>query len=753
MPLLGKFTIKQKIIVIVVSINVLTSSIVFIFNSVRQIQDYKQNIWEFVVKDARLLGDYCILPIEFNYPERVKENLDKMKTNHEYVCGAVYLSDGSLFASSCGLDSIATQITRYSEPEFIIGKKYFEVYAPIYFKGQHYGTVYLVMDNYLSQRIQTQLTFAVLIVLAVGLLSFFLALWFQQIISAPILNLARAANWVTKNNDYSVSVKKDTNDEVGRLCDSFNQMLKAVKQREEERDQAAMKLTLSEENFRNIFNYSADGILLANVQGKILEVNPSFARMLGYSYQELLGTFTVDHADEAFRKERPGIVKQLIEGKNYAFEATFIHKDGSEVPFEIHSRSIRYRNRKTILSIYRNITERKKIEKELILAKERAEESDRLKSAFLANMSHEIRTPMNGILGYAALLKQENLQKDSRERYIQVINESAQRLLYIINDIIDISKIESGIINIEKETFSINTALKSVYAFFEAPAHKKGIELIDNFSQYKGIMVFNDEAKITQIITNFLSNAIKFTHKGSVELGLEIISQRKRQIKVYVKDTGIGIPSDAIETVFDRFKQVRENGKINYGGTGLGLSISNAFAKALGGEIVLESEIGSGSTFSLLIEFSNMDEIPATDIPTSDIIPNLLGKKILIVEDEADNRDLIEELLKPTLAKLVSVSDGYKAVETVKNEPDISIILMDIKLPGMDGYQTTELIRQVRPDVLIIAQTAFALSGDKEKSLMNGCVAYLSKPILKKELYNTLQKLLGNNKKPTINIP
>jgi len=370
---------------------------------------------------------------------------------------------------------------------------------------------------------------------------------------------------------------------------------------------------------------------------------------------------------------------------------------------------------------------------ELKAAKEKSQESDRLKSAFLANMSHEIRTPMNGILGFAGLLKQPNLSGKEQQKYLDIIESSGTRLLNIVNNIVDISKIESGIIEINNKVTNINEQIEFMTSFFAPEIQKKGLRLV-----YSKALTTNkayietDAEKLYGVLINLMKNAIKHTEKGAIELGYELRSEANPpMLEFFVTDSGNGIPKDRLDIIFDRFMQADISNKTAYQGAGLGLSISKAYVEMLGGTIWVESEHGVGSTFRFTIPYQHAE---AEIVPEKTIQPAIKEKsinklKILIVEDDPGMEFLLSETVEEYCSELLIARDGIEALEMSKENPDIDLILMDIRIPKLDGYETTEEIRQFNKNVVIIAQTACAFSSDRDKALEVGCNDYVSKPI------------------------
>lgn len=404
---------------------------------------------------------------------------------------------------------------------------------------------------------------------------------------------------------------------------------------------------------------------------------------------------------------------------------------------------------------FRDITERRKAElllqeknkelirtnEELIKAKEGAEESDRLKSAFLANMSHEIRTPMNGILGFAGLLKESRLTGEEQQEYISIIEESGERMLNIINDIVEISKIESGTMEIQTTVMDINEKLKYIYNFFKPEVERKGMKIIlqKGLSARKANLE-TDQDKLFAVLINLVKNAIKYSNRGTITLGYE---KKDQYFEFFVKDTGIGIPDDKQANIFNRFVQVDMGNQRAFEGAGLGLSIAKGYVEMLGGKIRVQSEIGKGSEFYFTIPcpedkeeetiYQNVNSFEGVD-------HEIKYRKILIAEDDKLSARLIKAYIKTYCHELISVKTGVEAVQALRNNPDIDLILMDIQMPDMDGYEATREIRQFNKEVIIIAQTAFALSHELEKALAAGCNDYITKPIQKKLLTFLLKK-------------
>ena len=382
---------------------------------------------------------------------------------------------------------------------------------------------------------------------------------------------------------------------------------------------------------------------------------------------------------------------------------------------------------------------RKNIEQDLISAKEKAEESDRLKSAFLANMSHEIRTPMNGILGFAELLKDPELSGETQEEYLKIIEKSGARMLNIINDIVDISKIESGQMNVSLSDTNLNKLLDDLFTFFKPETDKKKLQfsLVKSLSDVQSL-IKTDSDKLYAILTNLIKNSIKYTSAGKVEFGYHAKGQH---IEFFVKDTGIGIPVNRQEAIFERFIQADIVDKMARQGAGLGLAISKAYVEMLGGRIWVHSQVDNGSAFFFAIPSAPTDSIsPTANLKISD---KTLSKQVhvLVVEDDEDSMMYLKTILELENAQVYEATDGIQAIEQVKKHPEIELVLMDLKLPEMDGFEATQQIKLFRPELPVIAQSAYSFAEDHEKARNAGCDDYISKPIKRKDLLLVLQRL------------
>ncbi|MCF8221741.1 MAG: response regulator [Bacteroidales bacterium] len=390
------------------------------------------------------------------------------------------------------------------------------------------------------------------------------------------------------------------------------------------------------------------------------------------------------------------------------------------------------------ISLRKDIVRRQKIEKELVWAKNKAEESDRLKSAFLANMSHEIRTPMNGILGFTDLLLEPDLDSEARDQYLQTIKNSGLRMLNTVNDLVEISKIDAGITGLNFAPVNINKKIREICDFFEPEAHQKGLNLIPEISlPDKDSLTITDESKIESIFTNLIKNALKYSVKGTIRFGYDL---NDNVFRFYCMDEGIGIPGSRHDGIFNRFEQADIADKDVYEGSGLGLAITKSYVEMLGGSIWVESEEGEGSVFYFTLPAESEDGSGITKRENREPNKNLVVNKgkILIVDDDVTSLQYLQIILKSEFETVYTAHNGEEALRIVHESENIDYILMDLKMPGMSGYEATRKIREKNPEVRIIAQTAYALEGDRDIAIEAGCDGYISKPVRKEQLFEIL---------------
>lgn len=504
------------------------------------------------------------------------------------------------------------------------------------------------------------------------------------------------------------------------------------------------QLEESERSYRLLFEkHTAAKFLIDPDTGEIVKANKAASDFYGWSINKLQ-TMNISEINILPGEEVRASMKRALGNRRVYFEFKHRLSNGSIRDVEVFSSQTEYKGKLLLHSIFHDVTDKKRLMNELIEAKERAEESNRLKSAFLANMSHEIRTPLNGIVGFTNLLTTErDLSEDAKQQFSQIINKSTDGLLKIINDILDISRLETGKSVIEQTPFDVGKLLSSVYLMFSKKLKdggKEDVELILN-TVSQTVILNSDENRLIQIFSNLLDNAIRFTQNGTVSFGISKIERGR--IEFFVSDTGIGIPKEKHQIIFESFMQADASMSRSYGGTGLGLAIVRKLLELMGGEIVLESEPGKGSHFSFYLPYyENQAELTANvEQEGKDYLTVTKGldnkTKILVVEDDEVSRFYLLNILKKRFQKLLFAENGEKALTLYKSElPDF--ILMDIRLPDISGLEIVKRIRKNDQKVKIIAQTAYAMSGDKENAREAGCNDFITKPVNPELLFEKL---------------
>lgn len=507
-----------------------------------------------------------------------------------------------------------------------------------------------------------------------------------------------------------------------------------------ERRKNEQALRESEENLKSIIENGTNLFYKHDINHKLSFVSPQVETILGCTVEEAMTRWTEFASDNPInQKGFEYTMKAIKTGKRQdVYDLELIHKSGRKVLVEVREAPI-VKDGKTveIVGALADVTARRKVEQELVMAKEKAEESDRLKSAFLANMSHEIRTPMNGIMGFMDLLKEPDLSVDTQKEYIDIIMKSSNRMLNTVNDIIEISKIETGQVNLNLSELNIIDHISNLHKFFNLEAEEKGLTLLmENKLSADEMTIMSDKGKLDSIITNLVKNAIKFTNDGSIIIGCRRVED---VIEIKVKDSGIGIPHHRLAAIFNRFEQADIEDRQVHEGSGLGLAIVKSYIDMLGGKIWVESEENKGSTFFFTFKYNPVTHKTTTDKSVNEYVEkSKKGLKLLIVEDDETSSLYLSLILKDVFENIQIAESGDKAISICESDSDLDLILMDIKLPGMNGLETTRRIREFNKKVKIIAQTAHALEGDLEKALQAGCNDYISKPIVKEVLFEKI---------------
>jgi PAS domain S-box-containing protein len=527
-------------------------------------------------------------------------------------------------------------------------------------------------------------------------------------------------------------------------------------------------LRQSEENYHTIFQLANDSIIIHDSRtANIIDAN----KVAIESY----GLKTLDELIEyGYTFESPYSIKEAMLWHNKAltkgpqvFEWKNTRIDGEIFWEEVHLSAVKILGVDRVISISRDITLRKTIEEklqkinrelkdrneeyaalneeyvtqneELINAKEKAEAADKLKSAFLANMSHEIRTPMNAIVGFSSLLERGGISLEKQQSFSKVIKKRSNDLLKIIDDILDISKIEANQIVIQNTHGNINKILDEILDYSLSKIeidNKQNLRVSISNQIVNEPEIMADIGRLKQVLFNLIENSLKFTKSGSIEIGCK--KHKNNKLLFYVKDTGTGIPNDKLQLIFERFHQAHDLVESTNGGTGLGLSISKGLVELMGGEIWVESKVGEGSSFMFTISHIKANPLKQEGLTIESVKPTNINSSILIVEDDEVNASYLKEMLSTTGASLHIANTGGQALQMLESMPKIKVILLDIRLPDYSGLDLIKPLKDISPSVKIIVQSAYATIEDKQLGLNAGCDAYVTKPINETEIISTI---------------
>jgi len=593
------------------------------------------------------------------------------------------------------------------------------------------------------------------------------AYFFALMISKPIKRLKEITQEAAKGNlkvrvDKKLMAQKD---EVGDLSHSFDAMITALEKQVREIAEAKDILEKNEvalqegkEKYSNLFRYSNDIILIHDKEGNIIDLNEKALTEFGYKMSEILNMNISDlYAPEAKDIARKRLEVMFHQEENANFEIEFKRTASAErkfdviFPAEVSCCRFEIQGRQIVQQVVRDITERKKVQEALLMAKEAAEAATKLKSEFLANMSHEIRTPMNGVIGMTGLLLGTELNAEQRE-YVVAIQKSGDSLLDIINNILDYSKIEAGKLDLEIINFDLRIALEQMADLVSLRAHEKGLEFINVVHHEVPSLLRGDPGRLRQILINLVGNAIKFTEEGEVVVRVTLEDEDTTHVTVRfsVTDTGIGIPKDRMDRIFELFSQVDSSTTRKYGGTGLGLTISKQLSEMMGGQISVTSEEGKGSEFSFAAVLEKQTEGKEKKMVISE---DIRGKRILIVDDNDTNRFVLREQLRMWGCRYGEVPGGIQALqklrEAVKKNTPFEIAIIDMQMPEMDGETLGQQIKQDSDleNTILIIMTSIGMRGDAGRLKEIGFAAYLTKPVKQSYLYDCLRMATGMQKK------
>ncbi len=528
----------------------------------------------------------------------------------------------------------------------------------------------------------------------------------------------------------------------------------ARKRLELERQQALAQLRASEERYRLFFENASEAIFVFRTEGTpvgaILAANPAATAWTGYTIEELLRMTIDDLNAPEMRAERGARIQHLVDHRRAQITTVWLAKDGSRLDLEFRTGLVQLDGERVALAFGRDIGERLRTEEALRRATEAADAANRAKSAFLATMSHEIRTPMNAILGYAQLLQRDDRLDREQRRAIETIGKSGNHLLELINDVLEMSKIEAGFASLNRGTFDLLAMLDDLDGMFRLRADEKQLTFAVSRSPGVPRFIVTDEGKLRQVLVNILSNATKFTRKGGVAARVAVRAPEEGtpHLLVDIEDTGPGIGPDELASLFQPFVQTR-SGRDAGGGTGLGLAISRKYARLLGGDLRVRSRVGEGSVFRLEIPFEEGDQAPTSRrAPRVGRVVGIAGGgaplRVVVADDQAENRGWLVELLTQVGFEVREASDGAEAVHAFEGWAP-HVVLMDLHMPNMDGFAAMRAIR-VRPGgetVALVALTASAFDDSRDAIFGAGADSWLRKPCREAQLLDELARLLG----------
>ncbi len=724
---------------------------------------------------ADIIGANSTASLQFQDTATGRETLETLSIDPRVVSAALYTLEGKIFVSyNRDRNQKVAPPDRPRETGNFFEKGQILIFRPILLNGKKIGTIFIHSDlQNLYDRLQ-QYGIIVFMVLVISLLgAFLLSSQLQKAISSPILNLAHLANRVSTERNYALRAVNESQDEIGDLVIQFNDMLSQIQDRDialqeaydalegkvrertldlekeiQIRRKSESALRESEERLRSILDHATAVVYMKDIDLRYVLVNRQFEKVFGLSNEQVRGKtdseiFSKDLADRRIDRDR----RVLESGQPLEVEEQL--QVGNKTETYI---SIKFPLRDSHGKIYAvcgldtNITDRKNFEMELQNAKIEAESANSAKTTFIANMSHEIRTPLNAIMGYSQILRRDPTLSPEHYKALERIDTSGKNLLSIINDILDISKIEAGRMELRPINFNMNRVIEDINTLFKLKCEEKDLILEATPLPEDRCQLYGDEEKIRQVLINLLANAVKFTDSGTI--ALNIISETNDQWRFEVKDSGKGISPEAQKTIFEPFKQDAEG--IKKGGTGLGLAISRRQVLLMGSELYVDSKLNDGSCFYFTLRLPAAKEKPESVekeggkgkevLRLSDDHP----VKALVADDNPDNRAVLAHLLKNIGVHVIEAENGLIALEKVrKHSPDI--IFMDIRMPVMDGRQAIhEIISEFGQDrYKIVTISASAMQHDREEYLALGSHEVVLKPFRAEEVFECLKNLLN----------
>jgi len=733
---------------------------------------FRKDLGSDLLSTAQIAGSNSTAALSFADTASARETLSSLSARTNIVEACIYAGDGSVFAKYAR----AGVSPDFKPPPVgpigisIVSGNMF-VFEPITLNGETIGTIFLRSDLEKLQTRTARFAEIVLIVICVSfVIAYLVSSRLQRVISDPILELARTASAVSVDKNYSLRATKSSDDEIGSLVDRFNEMLSQIQQREtalqyvrddlevrvDERTSELQKevaeRTLAERSLEertaflnSLIDNSPVAIIALDSQDMVRTSNPAFETLFRYRHEDIIGRQIMDLVTT------PGIRSEVAVNKERLLRGEINHvvtrrkrSDGSLVDVEAYSVPLLTAGLVTgALILYQDVTARKQAEEALLHAKEEAEAANRAKSEFLANMSHEIRTPMNGIIGMTELAMASDLTVEQRE-YLGMVKTSADSLLTLINDILDFSKIEAGKVDLDLVDFSFHQSLGEILRLLALRAQQKGLELAWRVGPGVPERVRGDTGRLRQVLVNLIGNAVKFTERGEVVVDVQKEAEDASGVLLHfrVRDTGIGIPKDKLEMIFDAFTQADSSTTRQYGGTGLGLAITSRLVNVMGGRVWVDSEPGQGSTFHFTSRFGFAEsQDRASELSEPEI---LHGLPVLVVDDSETNRLILVEILSRWRMRPEAVEGGRAALEALEHAHQqgrpFRLVISDMRMPGMDGCALSGEIRRNSAfgKIPILLLSSSDQQGESARCQELSIDRYLIKPVQPSELLDAI---------------